>query len=235
MRPKEIQEKLGINADRIKLFKREGVFFPENPPSGNHGTEYTVTDFKNLQLLVVMTKSGLTCSDIRKMQEGELSLSDAIKARKKTITEEIQRKRNSLELLGQILDSKAEFETFETQHFWDVIKRREADGDEFINFDDIYGYEAVSLIREVECPYCHEMQEIDLEDFLYDESGYEKENGMGPDIVYSFDSEENHDCIFCQHRLRISGWIREYPIGAYDSEELYVEELAVPEDEANVK
>lgn len=31
MRPKEIQKKLGINADRIKLFKREGVFTPENP------------------------------------------------------------------------------------------------------------------------------------------------------------------------------------------------------------
>ena len=30
MRPKEIQEKLAIDADRIKLFKREGVFFPEN-------------------------------------------------------------------------------------------------------------------------------------------------------------------------------------------------------------
>ena len=41
MRPKEIQKKLGINADRIKLFKREGVFTPENPPSGNRGTDYT--------------------------------------------------------------------------------------------------------------------------------------------------------------------------------------------------
>lgn len=233
MRPKEIQEKLGINADRIKLFKREGVFFPENPPSGNHGTEYTDTDFKNLQLLVVMTKSGLTCSDIRKMQDGELSLSDAIKARQRTITEEIQRKRNSLDLLSQILDSKAEFETFETQHFWDVIKRRESDGDEFINFDDLYGYEAVPLIREIECPCCHEVQEIDLEDYLYDESSYEKENGMGPDMVYSFDSEENQECIFCQRRIRISGWIREYPIGAYDSEELHVEELNRQEDDAD--
>lgn len=29
MKPKEIQEKLGINADRIKFFKREGVLSGE--------------------------------------------------------------------------------------------------------------------------------------------------------------------------------------------------------------
>ena len=40
MRPKEIQEKLGIDADRIKFFKREGIFSPENPPSGNRVTNY---------------------------------------------------------------------------------------------------------------------------------------------------------------------------------------------------
>ena len=33
MRPKEIQEKLGIDAERIKLFKREGIFKPEHPPA----------------------------------------------------------------------------------------------------------------------------------------------------------------------------------------------------------
>jgi len=45
MKPKEIQEKLGINADRIKFFKKQGVFTPENPPSGNRGTNYTETDY----------------------------------------------------------------------------------------------------------------------------------------------------------------------------------------------
>ena len=41
MRPKEIQEKLGIDAERIKLFKREGIFKPEHPPVGNKATDYT--------------------------------------------------------------------------------------------------------------------------------------------------------------------------------------------------
>ena len=55
MKPKEIQQKLDINADRIKFFKREGVFTPENPPSGNRSTDYTKADFESLQRLVVLT------------------------------------------------------------------------------------------------------------------------------------------------------------------------------------
>lgn len=231
MRPKEIQEKLGINADKIKLYKREGVFSPENPPSGNRGTNYTDTDFDNLQLLVVLTKSGLTCSDIRKLQDGEWTLPEAVRARQKSIDEEIERKRNSLELLSQILDAKSEFETFETKRFWNIIQQREADGDEFISFEDLYGYESFSLVRTIECPHCHKEQEIDLEDYVYDQSSYERENGMGPDIVYSFDTDEYFECHYCGRRFHVSGWIREYPMGAYDSEDIFVRALDGKENE----
>ena len=99
MRPKEIQKKLGINADRIKLFKREGVFTPENPPSGNRGTDYTESDFKNLQFLVVLTKMGLTCSDIRKMQEGDCTLEEAVNYRKNQIEADMEKKRNALTMI----------------------------------------------------------------------------------------------------------------------------------------
>lgn len=103
MRPKEIQEKLGIDADRIKLFKREAVFAPENPPSGNRATNYTETDYENLRLLVVLTKSGLTCSDIRKLQDNDWTLEEAIVARRQSIDAEIARKGNSLALLAELL------------------------------------------------------------------------------------------------------------------------------------
>lgn len=225
MRPKEVQEMLGIDADRIKFFKREGVFTPENPPSGNRGTNYTETDLENLRFLVVLTKSGLTCSDIRKMQDGEWTLEEAIVARREYIEDDIAKKRNSLTLLSELLVDKAEFETFDTGHYWDAIQQREADGEEFIDVEDVYGYRPVSLIRTVRCPYCGEELEVDLEDYLTDQSSYENENGMGADIVYSFDSEDNIECPSCDKKCRVSGWIREYPIGAYDSEDVGVVEL----------
>lgn len=223
MRPKEIQEMLGIDADRIKFFKREGVFISENPPSGNRSTNYTDADLENLRLLVVLTKSGLTCSDIRKMQDGESSLKDAILTRRSIIEADITRKQSALKLLSEILYDKAEFDTFATDYYWDVITRREAEGEEFVDVEDMYAYQAVSLIRAICCPHCEEEYEVDLEDYMYDQSSYEKENGMGPDIVYSFNSENNYRCPECGKIIHIEGWIREYPIGAYDSEDISID------------
>lgn len=225
MRPKEIQEKLGIDAERIKLFKRDGIFKPEHPPVGNKATDYTETDFKNLQRIVVLTKAGLTCADIRKLQIGEVNLEQAIRERKQYINDELERKRNALKMLDNILDDSAEFEAFQTQHYWDFISEKEADGEEFIDIEDMqYGYRSVSMERAVKCPHCGHEENVDLEDFMYDESSYEKENGMGPDLVYSFNSEDCYECPECGNTLKIEGWIREYPMGAYDSEDIKVED-----------
>lgn len=229
MRPKEIKERLGIDANRIKLFKREGIFSPENPPSGNKGTDYSVGDFENLRLIAVLTKSGLTCSDIRKLQDGDWTLKEAVDARRKSIDADMIRKRNSLELLAELQNDEADFETFNTDHYWAIIKSKEAAGNEFMDVEDIYGYQPVSLIHGVECPYCHAKQEVDLEDFLCDQSSFEKENGMGSDIVYSFDSEDSYKCPACHKGLQITGWVREYPVGVYDSDE--VEALPLEEEE----
>lgn len=229
MKPKEIQKKLGINADRIKFFKREGVFTPENPPSGNRSTDYTEVDFEALRCLVVMTKMGLTCSDIRRMQDGECTLEAAILERRKNIEADIAKKQNALSLLSELLEEKEEFESFHTERYWEVITKRESEGEEFIDPEDVYGYRPVSLIRTVKCPYCGEEMEVDLEDYETDVSSYDNEIGMGEDMVYSFDSEDNIECSACLRKYRVSGWIREYPIGAYDSEEVKVDKLS--EDE----
>ena len=224
MRPKELQEKLGIDANRIKFYKREEVFAPENPPSGNRGTDYTEADYKALKLLEVLTKSGLTCGDIKKLQDSDIPLADVVKARMEDIEAEIRRKQNALLMLETILSDKAEFTTFDTDRYWDVIHQKEAAGEKFIDVEDMYGYRAVSLIRDIRCPHCSCAFEVDLEDYLYDESSDERENGMGPDMVYIFNSEGQSECPDCGTAVLIEGWIREYPIGAYDSEEIYVSE-----------
>ena len=89
-----------------------------------------------------------------------------------------------------------------------------------MDIDD--GYYPVSLSRNIRCPHCGKVTAVDLDDYVYDQSSDENENGMGPDIVYSFDSEDNYECAECGRLVRINGWIREYPIGAYDSESISI-------------
>lgn len=83
----------------------------------------------------------------------------------------------------------------------------------------------ISFVRTIQCPNCLIEFEVDLEEYIFDSSSYEKENGMGADVVYSFDTECSCRCPYCDSILRISGWIREYPVGAYDSEDIDVQEI----------
>ncbi len=231
MRPKELQEKLGITADRIKFYKKQDLFSPENPTSGNKATNYTEGDLQALKVLEVLTKSGFTCGDIKRMQEEDISLAAVAKVRMANIEAEIRRKQNALLMLSAMVDDGAEFETLDTEHYWDVINGKEAAGEEFIDIEDMYGYQRVSLIRDIECPHCGKTFEVDLEDYIYDESIDEKENGMGPDCVYSFDSEECQECPECGKLVRVNGWIREYPMGSYDSEDIDVEAVEANEED----
>ena len=77
----------------------------------------------------------------------------------------------------------------------------------------------ISLRRVVNCPYCGSANSIDFEDYLTAESSYERQ--MGPEIEHCFDCED-YECINCRKVFRISGSIHEYPVGAYDSEEIRV-------------
>ncbi|WP_373264291.1 MerR family transcriptional regulator [Hungatella hathewayi] len=225
LQTKNVLKILGIDRERIKYYKKKGVFVAESERLGY----YTENDMKNLKRLVLLGKAGLTCDDIKKVQRGEITLMEALDERRKKIEEKKKRMESSLRLAEIMLDCGVQYEFMKTDSFWDIVTERENEGEKFMEVDE--GSWQISLVRTIECPHCQELQDIDLEDYLYDESSYEKENGMGPDAIYSFDCEDNCECPFCGKKFRLSGWIREYPIGAYDSEDIIVEGLVDEEGE----
>ena len=62
-----------------------------------------------------------------------------------------------------------------------------------------------------------------------DESSYERQ--MGPETIYEFDTEDNY-CKNCGRQFRVSGYISEYPMGAFNFEEINVDPI---EYEGNVR
>ncbi len=221
---KEVTEMLGIDRERIKYYKKMGVFKSKSDRPG----WYTETDVYNLRRLVVLGVAGLTCDDIKRVQTGEQPLESTIRNRRKKIHEKMKQMMASLELSDEMLGCGIQYESMQTDYYWNVISLKKNAGEEY--YDPYYEESVISMIRTFECPHCHQEQAVDLEDFLCDESSDEKENGMGPDMVYSFDSDESYECEYCGRIFKIEGWIREYPIGAYDSEAFSVEEIAGEEE-----
>lgn len=78
-----------------------------------------------------------------------------------------------------------------------------------------------SFYRTFHCPCCGKKIGFDLSN--YESDVISNEYNMGSDTVYFFDSMDALECEYCYQPLHVEGWIREYPVGAWDSEELNIE------------
>ena len=125
MHTKEVTELLGIKRERIKYFKKQGVFAHEKAITDSKNAEYTERDVAALRKLIVLTKSGLTCGDIKKVQDGEWTLQEAIIGRSRIIEEEMKRMRGSLLLAEELLENDVQYETMPTDDFWNKIQQKE--------------------------------------------------------------------------------------------------------------
>ena len=118
------------------------------------------------------------------------------------------------------------------KELYGLLRRREFDmnenqNDYYVDNEEFEEYdEKISLVRIIDCPYCSTKNKIDLQVECEKTS---KERQMGPEIIYMFDTKENC-CIKCGRPFRILGYISEYPMGAYNSEEIKVVPI---EDEEN--
>lgn len=86
------------------------------------------------------------------MQNGECSLQEAAFFQQNSIQADIVKKRNSLELLAQLLDNGAELSFFDTDYYWNIIERREKEGKKITDIEDVYACHPVSMGCKLICP-----------------------------------------------------------------------------------
>lgn len=218
MQTKDLVEMLGIPENRIKLYKKE-VFTPEKAGKSGVKTEYTERDIQNLKRLEVLTKAGLTCGIIRKIQTGTLTLAEAFAERTEAMQKDIAKKKGALALTRELIADGIEYGS--ADQYWESIHQRELAGEQFADLES--EYQTVALDRVVQCPSCGRYMNIDFEDYEIDATiNPGSGDDMGDDIVHTFDTEDNMKCDFCGCGFRVRGWIREYPVGAYDSESINI-------------
>ena len=92
---------------------------------------------------------------------------------------------------------------------------------EYVPEDEDYEWEMdhLSLKRIIECPCCGAGNPMDFADEC---DSWSEERQMGSEITYNFDWEEC-ECNSCGKKFRVHGYICEYPVGAYNYEDIKVE------------
>lgn len=77
----------------------------------------------------------------------------------------------------------------------------------------------IKLSSKVQCPYCGENFIVSCNDYVIDESSYERE--IGEEIEYTIECEE-YACPVCHRHFIFSGSIWEYPVGCENHNEIIV-------------
>ncbi|MDD6240670.1 MAG: MerR family transcriptional regulator [Eubacteriales bacterium] len=121
MKPKDVALLLSMSPEKIKFYKKSKVFSPEHSPQGNHPTEYTPKDIENLKILQFLTRSGLTTSDIRKIQSGKDSLIHVLFLRKKKLEKSIGMKEKALSSLDEFLRFDSQSENGKKNSDWEEL------------------------------------------------------------------------------------------------------------------
>ena len=83
------------------------------------------------------------------------------------------------------------------------------------------GMDGISMKRVIKCPHCGVSNAIDFYD--YSTGDYSTERQMGAEIQHCFDCED-YECMGYGHTFHVKGYINEYPVGAYNFEEINVTE-----------
>ena len=111
------------------------------------------------------------------------------------------------------------------QEYCEKVKLQQAA--EEIGDDTSWEDDRISLQRAVECPYCKAKNRIDLED---EGTVSTSERQMGDEVIYEFENVECQ-CHSCGRSFTVSGYISEYPIGAFNAESLQVTPIEPLPDE----
>lgn len=86
----------------------------------------------------------------------------------------------------------------------------------------------MNLVWDITCPYCGKSFEVDLDQYVSDTSGSERE--MGTETEYTIECEE-FICPECKKEFGIQGSVWEYPEGAYNDDTIETIEYEEEEDE----
>ena len=105
------------------------------------------------------------------------------------------------------------------EDYYHKIRIQETNQDE--QYDEDWDTGHISLKRIIDCPYCKAKNRCDFEDEC--DVCEDEDRPMGSEITYSFDWH-NYTCCSCGKDMHIYGYICEYPVGAYNYEDISVEE-----------
>ena len=129
---KEVEIITGITSKNIRFYEKAGLLSPERK-SENRYRHYSDEDVRQLKEIKLLRKLGIGLSDIKSIQEGNLTLSECLS---KYLILFIQQKKELEKIIGlcsEIHEKETDLRQMDPDFYLDEIKSAEKDGAKFTN------------------------------------------------------------------------------------------------------
>lgn len=131
----EVEKLTGMSKQTIRFYEKEGLITPKRNQK-NQYREYDENDIKQLKLIYVLRKTGLSVGDISKVLSDELSMTDAINTRRAEIIEERKEQDKLLDFCDSLkMQSK---EWIDVDKYVSIIQQEEKQGNKFAELLEEY-------------------------------------------------------------------------------------------------
>lgn len=131
----EIEKMTGLSKQTIRFYEKEGLISPKRNQD-NQYREYDENDVRQLKLIYVLRKTGLSVEEISKVLNDEVSMRDAVNARRKEIVEERKEQDKLLDFCDSLkMQSK---EWIDVDKYVNIIQQEEKKGNKFAELLEEY-------------------------------------------------------------------------------------------------
>lgn len=128
MKMNEVETLLNVSRANIRYYEKEGLLSVDRKE--NRYRDYTPAHIEILKKILLLRKLGFSIEEIRNLQNGTLTLQEALPNNIKRLEEQIAQASDALDICRKI-----ENETnFDAEKYWELVKHREESGGKFVDF-----------------------------------------------------------------------------------------------------
>ena len=229
MKINQVEKRLNVPRTHIRYLQREKLFEPMHTTDNGY-RDFSEEDIQNLEMILILMKAGVSAKDVKELQNETCTLEEVLRKTESDMRKKVDELLGGLELIQRLRASYMTYDSLPRDQYWQEIQRKEAKGQHFMGhyvLEDVSDWAELKaeMERIIECPSCHATNRIDMEEYVYDEvyEGGDRDDDMGPELTHYFDSEELFRCRKCKTILKVFGWIKEYPVGTFNTEDIKVE------------
>lgn len=135
MKINEVEQQVGVTKKNIRFYEQQGLLHPKRNKENGY-REYDETDVDCLKKIKLLRKLSLPIEEIRKIQSGELLLTDSLRRQIIVLEREKTNLTETSELCHTILEDNSLYQTLSPDKYLERMMAMEVKGTKFQNVSD---------------------------------------------------------------------------------------------------